>query len=1245
MKRFLSAVGLCFFLLIFGFFVFLPTSQAENNILLNLLNLPAPAPPNPLAKNSLKARAENFFNKNNPPKDDAPLDDLLAYWTYQNQFNAKYTYTAKPSGESLKRLVAELEKDPERLPEFINVLPKNQETVELVKRFYDLELASRNYEKGWRDAVKTWLTYNSKYFSEELLKTAGEAAETADYVTNQDELLALARVDWEKARPILERLLGDRNKPVLQTLARWAFYEHALKEGDTRDIEKYRRELQATVENRGEGAGSRDLAMDALVEAGDFEGRDEWYFSLLSDETLFELRVGGRVFTGLTTLLNHSPSEKYVEKMLELVKSDNKVVRNAAVRNLSTLIPQKNPEVIRALLPWLENPKWTKEVGSERRTLIGILDSMVIPESVPGLIAMLNEKETREINVPVVANTNATYSANSYNITGGMVRQVDSYPYRYSAINALAAQKDARAVPALRLLLSQNEEYERRLVTRAIFLCGGYSVSEQVDALEFIAKNASLRNDEIETNTDTPANVGSAANVVREIDVTDRYVRPNIAVGVNSAVYGATPDLKDARGILGLQIMEHTEPSNELVAGLLERIEILDRKDPKTAAVLRKIIQAWRGAAVNSMLLRDLKNNKLDTDGIVRLLSLRKELREKQFDEISDVRGGSSIAFGISACLTESNSDYDAILASENVESVESKIAMLGCARLIRAPLPVSLVAKHLQSPNKLLALAAERYLESEDSPEARLRVLALYPNEARILGARNSFSYGAATGVNGIFLRDLFISVDEAFTALPFYYFTTDFGELTATEKKLQKEVRENQELLGIYSYDGNYIWIYKDKAVYRREEDASRYRERVLNKQEFDAFKNYLTAERVDEMPPFLSGCEECDARELVMLGRHGGRRIFVRADEPPKFFVELEKMFEEMQKPPSKLHYWLEKNIAGLEILFEDENLQARSVWKNGADFRVLVDNQARRKQIEEELEKQEETEQQQSEEGYDYDKAQQQNAERRAQRQYENFAWYRFEPAKLSDLIAQPPGVEFIPARDGLPGSVEDRQWKARTANFEIRADEEGLYKINGGRASKIRAGYYTKPLVTPNGRWAIATKYDDEGPPALVRVNLLTGKELKIKMEQYPTFEAVAFIASVNKALIFGGTYQGEEYQDEESKENRYGNYFLLDVETGLAQPAKSEIRPLAQQTFRPLQPTARPDEFWAAIPDEVKNETQIGIYNARTLAFKSIVKLPQIAFDSMNMWVDEKERKIYFVYQGHLLGLPLPKGS
>ena len=91
-------------------------------------------------------------------------------------------------------------------------------------------------------------------------------------MTNQDEVLALARVDWDKAKPLLERMLGNSNQPISQTLARWAFYKHAMPTNDSFDTEKYRKELQETVENKSLQPGNRDLAMDALVEAGRFSG-------------------------------------------------------------------------------------------------------------------------------------------------------------------------------------------------------------------------------------------------------------------------------------------------------------------------------------------------------------------------------------------------------------------------------------------------------------------------------------------------------------------------------------------------------------------------------------------------------------------------------------------------------------------------------------------------------------------------------------------------------------------------------------------------------------------------------------------------------------------------------------------------------------------------------------------------------------------------------------------------------------
>jgi len=38
-----------------------------------------------------------------------------------------------------------------------------------------------------------------------------------------------------------------------------------------------------------------------------------------------------------------------------------------------------------------------------------------------------------------------------------------------------------------------------------------------------------------------------------------------------------------------------------------------------------------------------------------------------------------------------------------------------------------------------------------------------------------------------------------------------------------------------------------------------------------------------------------------------------------------------------------------------------------------------------------------------------------------------------------------------------------------------------------------------------------------------------------------------------------------------------------------------------------------------------------------------LLELPEIKFDSMQMWADESARKLYIAYNGHLLRLPLPQ--
>jgi len=86
---------------------------------------------------------------------------------------------------------------------------------------------------------------------------------------------------------------------------------------------------------------------------------------------------------------------------------------------------------------------------------------------------------------------------------------------------------------------------------------------------------------------------------------------------------------------------------------------------------------------------------------------------------------------------------------------------------------------------------------------------------------------------------------------------------------------------------------------------------------------------------------------------------------------------------------------------------------------------------------------------------------------------------------------------------------------------------------------------------------------------------------------------------------------------------------------------KGEFRPLQQRGRRSLQPAGKPFEYWAAIPDQAKNQTRVGRYNLRDFSFQTVLAVPLLTFDSFSMWVDETEARLLVVYEGQLLQLPL----
>ena len=1246
MRKFLLTSLFCTLLLCSLSSFLFPTAGAAENPILQLLNLPAPPPPNPdVILPPAVIHDKKFYSKSNPPGDDAPIEILMEYWRTQSRAYNSLAYKVYPSDKVLGRLMDEFRKRPEEIVEFLNIFPKTSRSAEFVKKIYDDFGGSATAERReLRSAMRRWMKFNTTYFSSELAREAAQVADEGDYVSNHDALIALARLDWEKAGPIVSRLYNNSSQKASQTAALWALYVHALESGDSGDTERYRDELKKIIADRSLSEGVRDLALDALSLEKEWNGRDEWYLTLLEDETMLDL---GR-FTGLTTLISNSPEEKYTDRMIALLDSDNINVRSAAARNLLMRNEHDRSDVLKALLPWLEDPKWLKEVNQGSRVrLVQALAQQKIPESVPALIAALDEKATRpdtsHSNMNAAANlylmaTNAMAGAANAVGNAASVRVTNSssanravaramatntsgrsevyFPLRDHAITALAFQADGRAVPALRRLLNEatsRSAWPLRNLVGAIYSCGGYSIAEQVDALESTARTASAM---------------MASN----------------NLSTNASVYEEPMAVESVSDMLALHIVSQESISDDLARAVVNRIVYLEDKEPAVAEMLKGLAMKWKGTAVNSLLLNDLKRNKIETPSVVLLLAERKNIREKQMTEVSEIRTASATAYGLSACLLEDPNDFTTILDGT---SSEAKTAMLACARLIRAPLPIARVAEFLKSHDKLLSLAAERYLESEDSPEARAAVLAAHPGEARILGSTTAFfpsNQKLEQMVPSLpFIFDLFGTVSEYYSRGP-----SDFSEAEhhqqagEIETRLQRELTGNPDLLGAYNWRNNYIHLYKDKAVFSWHDDPARFRERTLTKDEFDNFKDLLIHHRAADLPPFLSCLyEECQVDQLLMLGRNGGRRVFVKARSLPPLFAELEQMFDVFRRAPATVKYWASKEVPGLEVLFADDQLEAMAVWKTGPDFRLLTADEVLKAEIEKEIE----TEMDSLEEADEATVTFAQSVENlRTKRQYDSFAWFSFADGALATRAEQPAEVPYIPAKDDLQPAPSREQWKARSAAVEVRVSDEGLYKIVSGKVTQVRKGYYGSAVISQTGRWVVVSKYDDETGVRLMRVNLQTGREFPVASDRGAE-QAIAFVPSINRVLIgryedeYEGHYDVGATEEDQSDKADGGGYRLLDPETGVVIPARGEVRPLVEQTFRSLQPASGPFEYWAAIP--AKDGTAIGIYNSRTFTLKPVLQIPKISFASMDMWVDAADGKAYFVYAGHLLAVPL----
>ena len=154
--------------------------------------------------------------------------------------------------------------------------------------------------------------------------------------------------------------------------------------------------------------------------------------------------------------------------------------------------------------------------------------------------------------------------------------------------------------------------------------------------------------------------------------------------------------------------------------------------------------------------------------------------------------------------------------------------------------------------------------------------------------------------------------------------------------------------------------------------------------------------------------------------MIGRNGGRRVFVKSTEPvPEFFARLDVIFEDMRKQPAKLKYYAAEQIPGMEVVFEDQRYAAVSVWKKGTDLRVLATDEPRVKAIEREVDQQNEREVAElNASGEDSSNTYSKYYKIKEARRFEASGWFAVANGAIGSAVAQPAEAEYIPSPDTL-----------------------------------------------------------------------------------------------------------------------------------------------------------------------------------------------------------------------------------
>lgn len=569
----------------------------QHDLVQELLAFPAPPPKSDESR--IQAGAARF-SWNSPPPDDAPLEILGLYW---GQINGSVQMSA--SQKTRERLVEASVAKPEFTTSLLKLLPQTPQVQDVIKRLYD-ENGERLGE-GWREGVKKYLKLNSKYFREELVADAMATTDDNETgsVIHEDDLTTLARLDWTKAERILKNF-AQGPMPRRAVLAKTLLYLRYQGKGPEADA--LFADLKNSVQDPKALGYPRDKAADALLSA-DWTGRDEWFLTLFRDPTLRNLHDGFYLRMPLVSNVGGNP-DHWIPIVTKLIGNSNRAVHDNAVECLIHFqLENARLDALMPLLPWLADPKWSS--ASDRLRLIQSVDKLDMRESVPGLIAVLNQP---------VNEAERAYAANS-----------------------LVHFRDPHAIPALRQgMPSVADAHYRRMFIAALIAVGGLPDSEAASSVEAYAAMKSTR---------------EGSETIERAD----YSWPKVPLDVPVSI--------------GQYLAERDAPSEGAMSLLLSRAMSVESSDQQTAELLRDIVHRWPSSVGDRDIAQRIQVESASARSVAYALLRRDSFRKNCSDAIVASKSLSGTPAGIFAVLSGDHHRETEVLKRSDGAAIQSLLA------------------------------------------------------------------------------------------------------------------------------------------------------------------------------------------------------------------------------------------------------------------------------------------------------------------------------------------------------------------------------------------------------------------------------------------------------------------------------------------------------------------------------------------------------------------------------------------